>query len=73
MDKKNGGSRVKRGVNGYPGHRCMLPVTLGVQRLQGRGIEESSRDHNRNRSPLNQYENRDDIVLDKVHGRGGGA
>jgi len=46
------------------------PVTPDIQRLQGRRIEESLRDHNRNRRPLNQHKNRDYIVLDKVHGRG---
>ena len=37
--------------------------TLGVQRLQGRRIEESSRDQGGNRSSLNQHENRHDIVI----------
>jgi hypothetical protein len=49
----------------------MLLVTLSVQRLQGRRVEELSRDHSRNRSPLNQYENRNYIVMEfKVHGKG---
>jgi len=56
-------ARIKRRARIISRILRVFPAMPGVQRLQGRGIEEQLRDQDRNRSPLNQYENRDYIVI----------